>query len=82
VTKPGSAATFKRRRLSDGPEHEIVKSCLGREELMDRLRPYAAELRIHAGRCFWWARYRYGSDGEHAEQLQRRDRPWQTFASG
>lgn len=61
MTKAGCGDTFKRRRLSDGSMHEIVKNYIGAGELAEWLRPYAAGLRIHTGRCFWWTRYRYGS---------------------
>ncbi len=57
VVREGCDDTFKRRRLADGTEHEVVKNYLSEPELRRLLTPRSEHLHLHVGACFWWARY-------------------------
>jgi ubiquinone/menaquinone biosynthesis C-methylase UbiE len=56
VTYPDRADTFKRRCLSDGSRHEILKNYYTERELSEILAA-VTDLKIHMGRCFWWVIY-------------------------
>ncbi|MHC4696354.1 MAG: class I SAM-dependent methyltransferase [Planctomycetota bacterium] len=58
VSRPGCADTFKRRTLNDGSQHEILKNYYGEDELRALLRPWADNLQVRMGKCFWWVIYR------------------------
>ena len=58
VTRSGSEDTFKRRTLSDGSRHEVLKNYYDVDQLRRTLSSHATDLHIHVGRCFWWVRYR------------------------
>jgi SAM-dependent methyltransferase len=58
VSHPDREDTFKLRRRNDGTGQEVLKNYYGAEELNRMLTPYAAELDINVGSCFWWAQYR------------------------
>ncbi len=57
VVYPGGADTFKRRTLTDGSQHEVVKNYFAAGELRKILAPHATELHVHVGECFWWVTY-------------------------
>ncbi len=57
VEPAGSEDTYKRRKLADGSEYVIVKNYYARETLDSMFAPYAGNLQIHIGACFWWVRY-------------------------
>jgi SAM-dependent methyltransferase len=60
VAPAGSVDTFKRRTLADGSEHLVLKNYFTEDDLRRLLAPGGTELRIHIGRCFWWASYVVG----------------------
>jgi ubiquinone/menaquinone biosynthesis C-methylase UbiE len=57
VRKPGIEDTFKRRTLVDGSVHEVLKNYYDRSELETLLSPFATDLRIEMGTCFYRVRY-------------------------
>ena len=57
VRLPGHEDTFKRRTLSDGSEHLVLKNYFDVEELRGLFSPYADELGIHCGTYYWWVTY-------------------------
>lgn len=57
VTMVGSEDTFKRRRLSDGSEHLVLKNYYDRDQLRRVFTPWTGSLDIHMGECFWWVSY-------------------------
>ncbi|MEJ2720478.1 MAG: methyltransferase domain-containing protein [bacterium] len=60
IRRPGAADTFKRRRLSDGTTHEILKNYYDAGELERLFAPHASDLVIRTGRFYWWLSYRVG----------------------
>ena len=58
VRKPGLQDTFKVRTLSDGTSHEILKNYYVEAELREMLVPFATDVRITMGNCFWRVEYR------------------------
>jgi len=57
VRRPGAADTFKRRTLSDGSNHEILKNYYDADELRAEFSPFASNLVIHTARFYWWLSY-------------------------
>jgi SAM-dependent methyltransferase len=57
VEPAGSDDTYKRRELRDGTEYVIVKNYYDKEALNSVFAPYADDLQIHVGTCFWWVKY-------------------------
>ncbi len=57
IRKPGIEDTFKRRTLEDGSVHEVLKNYYDRSELEALLSPFATDLRVEMGRCFYRVRY-------------------------
>lgn len=53
VTKKGSDNTYKIRPLADGRTYEVLKNYYGMDELRSLLAPYADDLQIHVGTCYW-----------------------------
>jgi len=49
--------TFKIRRLADGTAHQVLKNYLGAAEITTLLSPFASDLSVQSGTCFWWAEY-------------------------
>lgn len=54
ITKNGDNNTYKVRTLADGRTYEVLKNYYGKEELGSLLAPYADDLQIHVGTCYWW----------------------------
>lgn len=57
IRKQGIEDTFKRRTLADGSVHEVLKNYYDRSELEALLSPFATDLRVEMGTCFWRVRY-------------------------
>lgn len=57
IHKPGMNDTFKRRKLADGSTHDILKNYYTHAELEAILSPFATDLQINMGVCFYRARY-------------------------
>jgi SAM-dependent methyltransferase len=57
VTVEGSADTFKRRTLGDGSQHVILKNYYDAEQLAGIFGPFATEINVHVGQCYWWVSY-------------------------
>lgn len=57
IRKPGIEDTFKRRMLADGSVHEVLKNYYDRSELEALLTPFATDLRIDMGTCFYRMQY-------------------------
>jgi len=57
VELPGSADTFKRRYLSDGSEHMVLKNYYDRDQLASIFNPVSRNIAIHVGECYWWVSY-------------------------
>jgi SAM-dependent methyltransferase len=57
VTRAGSDDTYKLRTLGDGSRHEILKNYYDEQQLRALLHPWAADLRVEVGQCFWWLSY-------------------------
>lgn len=57
IRKPGIEDTFKRRTLADGSVHEVLKNYYDRSELEALFSPFATDLRIDIGTCFYRVRY-------------------------
>jgi ubiquinone/menaquinone biosynthesis C-methylase UbiE len=53
----GSADSFKRRHLSDGTAHLILKNYYDREQLSSIFGPAARSLKVQIGQCYWWLSY-------------------------
>ncbi|WP_407570642.1 class I SAM-dependent methyltransferase [Deinococcus altitudinis] len=49
--------TFKTRRLADGTVHRVLKNYFSAAEITGLLSPFATELKVQSGTCFWWAEY-------------------------
>ncbi|MFQ5510910.1 MAG: class I SAM-dependent methyltransferase [Candidatus Krumholzibacteriia bacterium] len=54
----GSEDTFRRRELSDGSNHEIIKNYYDVEELERLLAPLCECLEVSSGAYYWWLTYR------------------------
>lgn len=57
IVRPGEADTYKRRQLTDGTTHEVLKNYYSAEQLRGILGPHASALELTMGRCYWWAQY-------------------------
>jgi SAM-dependent methyltransferase len=57
VVIQGSDDTFKRRRLSDGSEHMILKNYYDAGQLAEIFGPFAKEIDVQVGTCYWWVSY-------------------------
>jgi SAM-dependent methyltransferase len=57
VVRPGIADTFKLRTLADGSQYEVLKNYYDADQLQRLLAPWASELQVHAGPCYWWVSY-------------------------
>ncbi len=57
ITKAECEDTFKRRKLSDGSEWDILKNYFTESSLRDIFEPRAKSLTIHIGNAYWWASY-------------------------
>jgi 2-polyprenyl-3-methyl-5-hydroxy-6-metoxy-1,4-benzoquinol methylase len=57
VARPGCTDTFKHRTLKNGSQYEIVKNYYDADELQVLLQPWARDLRIDVGTCYWQAVY-------------------------
>ncbi len=57
IRKPGIEDTFKRRTLADGSVHDILKNYYNRSELEAIFSPFATNLRIEMGACFYRVQY-------------------------
>ena len=68
---PGSVDTFKRRTLGDGSQHEIVKNYYDADELRALVQPWASEVQVHIGTCFWRLVYRSGSRRQQESKTLR-----------
>lgn len=49
--------TYKTRPLAGGGTQQVLKNYFSDAELRDLLAPYASDLHITQGQCFWWASY-------------------------
>lgn len=58
IAKVGEADTYKIRTLEDGTTYEILKNYYDKNELTELFAPYAEDLSIEMGTCFWWLSYR------------------------
>ncbi len=58
IQKPGIEDTFKRRALADGSVHDILKNYYDRSELEALLSPFATDLQIEMGTCFYRVQYK------------------------
>lgn len=58
IAKVGEADTYKIRTLEDGTTYEILKNYYDKNELKELFAPYAEDLSIEMGTCFWWLSYR------------------------
>jgi len=57
LAPPGSEDTFKLRQLSDGSTHRILKNYYDARTLRGLVEPWARDLKVSAGNCFWWITY-------------------------
>jgi len=57
VRPKGSSDTFKRRTLSDGTKHLILKNYYDADDLSSIFAPLSRNLRVHVGTCYWWISY-------------------------
>lgn len=57
IRKPGIVDTFKQRTLADGSVYEVLKNYYDRSELEALLSPFATDLRVEMGTCFYRVRY-------------------------
>jgi ubiquinone/menaquinone biosynthesis C-methylase UbiE len=57
VQMPGGTDTFKRRYLSDGSEHLILKNYYTHEQLSSLFESYTRNLKVHVGHYYWWLSY-------------------------
>lgn len=57
IRKPGIEDTFKRRTLTDGSVHEVLKNYYDRSELEVLFSPFATDLKVEMGTCFYRVRY-------------------------
>ena len=53
VIRPGIEDTFKRRELSDGSKHEVLKNHYSADQLQNIFVPHTHNLKVYMGRCFW-----------------------------
>jgi SAM-dependent methyltransferase len=60
VSFEGSVDTYKRRTLSDGSSHVILKNYYSSDELATMLSPFTEQVEITVGACFWWVVYTIG----------------------
>ena len=60
IRKSGSEDSFKLRELANCSRYEIVKNYFTEEQLLDILEPFARDISIMFGECFWWLVYRTG----------------------
>jgi SAM-dependent methyltransferase len=58
IAKVGEADTYKIRTLEDGTTYEILKNYYDKNELTALFMPYAEDLEIEMGTCFWWLSYK------------------------
>jgi SAM-dependent methyltransferase len=58
VSREGSEDTFKRRKLSDGSEHLVLKNYYDAAELREILAPETRDLNLHSALCYWWLTYK------------------------
>jgi SAM-dependent methyltransferase len=54
----GSGEGFRVRQLSDASASEVLRNYGCADELFRVFDPWAEDLEIHIGRCYWWATYR------------------------
>ncbi len=57
IERPGSLDTFKKRKLLDGSEYEIIKNYYDEASLRATFGPHSRDLHIHIGAYFWWVVY-------------------------
>lgn len=57
IRKPGIEDTFKRRTLKDGSVHDVLKNYYDRPELEALLLPFATNVHIEIGTCFYWVSF-------------------------
>ena len=57
IRRAGAVDTFKRRVISDGSSHEILKNYYSAKELDAVFSPVASNLAIHTARFYWWLSY-------------------------
>jgi SAM-dependent methyltransferase len=57
VSIKGQADTYKRRYLSDGSEHLVLKNYYSQEELSGIFSQYSDDVRINVGTHYWWLAY-------------------------
>ncbi len=55
--KDGDENTYKVRSLASGEHYEIIKNYYTKEELIAIFGPFAIDLEVHMGECFWWITY-------------------------
>jgi SAM-dependent methyltransferase len=58
VHPEGSEDTYKIRTLADGSTERVLKNYFNEKELRQIFEPYAHDLQITMGECFWWLNYR------------------------
>lgn len=57
VEKEYDENTYKVRLLENGQKFEVLKNYYDKKELESFFKPYAENLDIHIGHCFWWLTY-------------------------
>jgi len=57
VEEPGSEDTFKRRQLTDGSKHTVLKNYYSSHDLVLLLGKWADDLRIEFADYYWWLSY-------------------------
>ena len=57
IERPDSRDTYKKRKLLDGSEYEIIKNYYDEASLRSTFGPHSRDLQIHADACFWWVVY-------------------------
>ncbi|MDX8362624.1 class I SAM-dependent methyltransferase [Cytobacillus sp. IB215316] len=57
IEKAGSKDTYKLRTLENGSQYEVIKNYYNEAELREIFTPYARNLDITIGQCFWWISY-------------------------
>lgn len=63
IHQPDSDDTYKRRTLSDGTRHVIVKNYFTESDLRDLFAPYAADINVQVGQWYWYVVYHTKVDG-------------------
>jgi ubiquinone/menaquinone biosynthesis C-methylase UbiE len=58
VAQSGSEDTFKVRELSNGSRHLVLKNYYAENQIRCILTPFATDLDVHLGHCYWWASYK------------------------